>query len=835
MRYSIHEIKSILNGHFLRQPSDAILTQVCIDTRQITNAAQSLFFCLSARNDGHQYIGTAFNKGIRNFIVSKGVEIFQFPDANFIQVDDTLQALQQLAKHHREQFNIPVIGITGSNGKTIVKEWLYQLLSAEKNIVKSPKSYNSQIGVPLSVLNMDAANELAIFEAGISTVAEMKNLEKIIQPSIGILTNIGTAHDAGFSSKEEKLKEKLKLFTNSKTLISRYDNPLVYTEVGKMAKEKASLTSVSWSVNIDSAVIINFIKRENDSSFFSIKNGYGSTLDFPAFTLKIPFTDDASSENCLHCVVTLLQLGYSTDIIQSKILSLRNLPMRLELKYGINNCTIIDDSYSADFHSLQVALDFFKQQETHKKKTLIISEFEGSGLSEKDFIQKLKGILQENKFDKLIGVGKSFMHEIESLAYTVKEWYVFESTEKLIEQFNVLKFEHELILLKGARKFSFEKITAQLIGQTHATVLEVNLNALTNNLNVYKSYLPKNCGVIAMVKAFSYGSGSVEVASLLEKQGVDYLAVAYADEGVELRKDNIKTAVMVMNPDAVDFDRMLEFNLEPEIYSLRILKELIHFLDSLHHPESFHFNIHLKLETGMNRLGFVEDELNELLAILRQHPYVVVRTVFSHLAASEEAQLDAFTEAQIITFKRLSEKITEGLPYQVKRHLLNSSGILRFPQAYFDYVRLGIGLYGVDSSSTIQDKLLPIGKLKTRVAQIKQVKEGESIGYSRKGMADKDLKIGVLAIGYADGYDRRFGNGIGEVFIAGHRASIIGNICMDMCMVDITHIDDVHEGDEAEIYGKEISIIEQARKIGTIAYELLTRISGRVKRLYYLD
>ena len=408
----------------------------------------------------------------------------------------------------------------------------------------------------------------------------------------------------------------------------------------------------------------------------------------------------------------------------------------------------------------------------------------------------------------------------------------------MLEQFNVLKFENEIILLKGARKFTFEKITAQLIGQTHATALEINLNALVNNLNVYKSYLQKNCGVIAMVKAFSYGSGSVEVASLLEKQHVDYLAVAYTDEGVELRKNGIKTPIMVMNPDAVDFDRMLENKLEPEIYSLKILNDLIKFLTAKSSEllkSSELFDIHIKVETGMNRLGFTENELDELISTLHLHKNIIVKTVFSHLAASEDAQLDTFTNEQIAVFGKLSEKLIAAFDYPVKKHLVNSSGILRFPNAHYDYVRLGIGLYGVDSSASIQDKLEPIGKLKTRVAQIKKVIKGETIGYSRNGIAAEDMKIGVLAIGYADGYDRRLGNGNGEVFIAGQRAKIIGNICMDMCMVDLTHIDEVHEGDECEIYGKEISIIEQAKRIGTISYELLTRISSRVKRLYYLD
>ncbi|MFN8261173.1 MAG: bifunctional UDP-N-acetylmuramoyl-tripeptide:D-alanyl-D-alanine ligase/alanine racemase [Chitinophagales bacterium] len=820
MRYTLQEIKTIVNGQLLQIKEDTVITNICIDTRQITNAAGSLFFCLVARNDGHLHIETAYRRGIRNFIVSKEVETNTFTDASFILVENTTSALQQLAKYHREQFNIPVIGITGSNGKTIVKEWLFQLLTSEKNIVKSPKSYNSQVGVPLSLLNMEKENELAIFEAGISTVGEMENLQKIIQPTIGILTNIGSAHDAGFSSREEKIKEKLKLFGDCEAVIYN-DKYLAASQISDFSFQK-----ISFGEHEHALVKIRKKEKNNTCTVFEIESARFSNLQSQ---ISIPFTDEASIENCLHCVVTMLHLGYSLEKIQTKILSLRNLPMRLELKYGINNCTIIDDSYSADFHSLQIALDFLKQQESKKKKTLIISEFEESGLSGKDFIQKLKTVLQQNSFDKLIGVGKSFMQHIESLAYTIKEWYVFESTEQLIAQFNVLKFENELILLKGARKFSFEKISAQLIGQTHATILEVNLNALINNLNVYKSYLPKETGVIAMVKAFSYGSGSTEVASLLEKQQIDYLAVAYADEGVALRKDGIQTKIMVMNPDAVDFDRMLEYRLEPEIYSLQILQQLI---EKIGQQE---MNVHIKLETGMNRLGFVESELEELIAVLHQHKNIHVKTVFSHLAASEDEQLDSFTKEQISIFKRLSESIITSFNYPIKKHLLNSSGILRFPEAHYDYVRLGIGLYGVDSSATIQEKLLPIGKLKTRVAQVKQVPKGETIGYSRKGVAEKDLKIGILAIGYADGYDRRFGNGTGEVFIAGQRAKIIGNICMDMCMADISHIDDVHEGDECEIYGKEIPIIEQARKIGTISYELLTRISSRVKRLYYLD
>lgn len=813
MHYSISKICDIVNGKFLQQASDTVITQICIDTRQINAATSSLFFCLIARNDGHQYIETAYKNGIRNFIVSEFINSDKFEKANFVQVADTTIALQQLAKFHREQFNIPVIGITGSNGKTIVKEWLYQLLSTNQNIVKSPKSYNSQIGVPLSVLNMHEGNELAIFEAGISTVHEMQHLQQIIQPTIGIFTNIGTAHDAGFTSQNEKVKEKLALFKGCKKVI--YSS--AYTAIREQVK--GNVAFISFGFKDDDKYKLSAFQQQQQKTYLSI-NGT---------TFCIPFIDDASVENCLHCIVLLKELEYTDVVIQKRIDTLRNLPMRLELKHGINNCTIIDDSYSADFYSLQVALDFLKQQESNKKKTLIISEFEDSGLDEKAFIQKLKGILQQNKFDKIIGIGAAFMHEIESLAYLVKEWYVFENTEQILAQFSVLEFENELILLKGARRFSFEKITAQLIGQTHATVLEINLNALINNLNVYRKHLVGDAGVIAMVKAFSYGSGSTEIASLLEKQHVSYLAVAYADEGVALRRDGITTPIMVMNPDAVDFDRMLQYQLEPEIYSLHILQQLI---DKVKGNKVY---VHIKMETGMNRLGFVENNLEQLIQLLQQHQNIIVKTVFSHLAASEDATLDHFTHEQITAFERMSATLKTAFDYPIKRHLLNSSGILRFPSSQYDYVRLGIGLYGVDSSDTIQSELQPIGKLKTRIAQIKYVPQGKTIGYSRKGKAVKDTKIGILAIGYADGYDRRMGNSVGEVFIAGQRACIIGNICMDMCMVDITHIDSVQEGDECEVYGREISIIEAAAKIGTIPYELLTRISARVKRLYYLD
>lgn len=813
MRYSLQQLADLLDAP-LHGHTDAVITAVATDTRQVTQGSTALFFCLvGERHNGHQFIEQAIQKGINSFIVSEKAVIGQWPGKNFLLVPDVLQALQTLAQKHREQFSIPVIGITGSNGKTIVKEWLYQLLSPEYKVVKSPKSYNSQVGVPLSVLNMEASHTLAIFEAGISKPGEMDKLQRIIQPTIGIFTNIGPAHDSGFENREQKILEKLKLFSGAGKLIGNSDQPELFPVLA------AQKHIISWGQNLQSTYPLTGVRH----------TGHATQLSILHYPLSIPFTDAASVENALQCIVLMLELGYDPEIIRQRIAQLRNLPMRLELKYGINNCMIVDDSYSADLLSLQIALDFLKQQETNKQKTLIISAFDESGLSDEAFIQKLVSILKEYHFTKLIGVGPLFLRHTEAFNHRVKEWYVYPDTETLMTHFHQLHFENEIILVKGARRFQFEQVTRELVGQTHATTMEINLNALVNNLNVYRAHLRPGTGVIAMVKAFSYGIGSVEVASLLETQRVDYLAVAYADEGVHLRRNGIRLPIMVMNPDAADFHRMREFQLEPELYSLSIVQQLADELggDSI--------RVHLKVETGMNRLGFTEDDLEALITILKQHPNIEIVSVFSHLSGSEETLFDGFSREQIARFERHYDHIQAAFTYPLKKHLLNSSGIIRFPEAHYDYVRLGIGLYGVDSSETIQQQLQPVGRLKTRVAQVKTVRKGESVGYSRHGVMEQDGRIAVLALGYADGYDRRFGNGVGEVWINGHTAKVIGNICMDMCMVDVSHISQLEAGDEAEIFGRHISIITSAKKIGTIAYELLTGISPRVKRVYFLD
>lgn len=790
---------------------DVYIQSVATDSRLIHQPQHLLFFCLiGERFNGHQFIADLYANGIYNFVISDAVDTQNYPNANFIVVENVLNALQIFAKKHREHFSVPIFGITGSNGKTIIKEWLFQLLSPDKNVVKSPKSYNSQVGVPLSVLNLDKEHELGIFEAGISSTNQMSKLETIIQPNIGIFSNIGPAHNAGFSSMAQKVEEKLLLFKHAQQIIYCSDYELIHQQL-KDRKE-----AVAWH-------IVEHHQNNYQIEIFNAKEQLRQTYNF-----QINFKDKASVENCIHCIVALLIVGYSSQIIQERLAWLKNLPMRLELKYGINQCTIIDDTYSADVLSLQIAIDFLNQQESKKTKTLMLSDFEESGLSATEFIDRINNITHQTKFDKLIGVGP-FFKTFEQQLKNVKTIHTFLDTDSLLSSFDELNFFNELILIKGARKFEFEKVMQLLIGQTHETVLEINLNSMINNLNVYKHFVAKQVGIIAMVKAFSYGNGSVELASLLEQQGVSYLAVAYTDEGVALRRNGVKLPILVMNPDKADFKRMLQFNLEPEIYSIKVLHELIQIIDGNA------VSIHIKVETGMNRLGFVEQDIDELLKILINNKHITVKTIFSHLAASEDAGFDVFTKMQIQKFEKVSSKIQTALAYSIKRHICNSAGIVRFPEAHYDFVRLGIGLYGVDGSEHIQNKLEPIGRLKTRIAQLKTVQAEDTIGYSRKGKTTRDSKIGILAIGYADGFDRRFGNGVGEVFVNGKIAKIIGNVCMDMCMVDLTDVENVKEGDEVEIYGKHISIIQQAQKIGTIPYELLTSISSRVKRIYFLD
>lgn len=799
--------------------SSSFINHIGVDTRRLLNPYSTMFVALTGKNkDGHEFIQDAYQKGVRHFLVLQDFSE-KFTDATFVIVKDTLQAIQLLAEYHRNLFSIPVVGITGSNGKTVVKEWLFQLLHTEENVCRSPKSYNSQLGVPLSILLLEENHTLGIFEAGISTINEMQQLQKIIQPTIGIFTNIGPAHDAGFLDMEEKVQEKMQLFQNSEKIIFCSDYELIEQNVPE------HIQSITWGKGKSSTYQIvsqNIIENHTHIEMHTASGGV---------IFSIPFTDKAYIEDCIHCVVLMLELGYDIHQISKRIAALRLLPMRLELKYGLNDCVIIDDSYSADLLSLEAALEFFRQQESRKKKTLIISAFDQSGMNDQQLLTELIRLIKVNHFQKVIAVGNLFIQNYSRLNFLKVELHCFATTEDLLSQIDGINFDREIILIKGARQYQFERVSYQLLGQSHRTVLEIDLNALSDNFDVFRSLLNKKTGIIPMVKAFSYGSGSTEIATMLEEKGVDYMAVAYVDEGVKLRHGGVESRIMVMNPSIQEFHKMVEYQLEPEIYNASILRALIYYLETSGYNS--HYPIHLKMETGMNRLGFQKEMLEDLIFILMDQDVVKVSTIFSHLAASDEPSMDDFTLEQLKKFEELSTHVMNALDYPIKRHILNSSGIVRFKDYQYDFVRLGIGLYGVDSANMIQSQLTTIGTLKTSITQIKQIPLGETVGYGRKGKRDYPATIAILAIGYADGYDRRFSNGVGEVYIKGHKAPIIGNICMDMCMADITHIPDVKEGDEVEIYGKNISIIDCADRIGTIPYELLTKISRRVRRVYF--
>lgn len=817
--YSLSEINQIVDGKLLEGKSSFDSLYISTDSRKILHPYLTLFIALPGKNsDGHKYLVDAYNKGVRSFLVQERPRKL-IEDASYILVQDSLQALQKLAQYHRSQFQIPIIGITGSNGKTIVKEWLYQLLQSDFLVCRSPKSYNSQLGVPMSVMQLEQKHQIGIFEAGISTTNEMEHLAQIIQPTIGIFTNVGPAHNTGFKDYEQKVQEKMKLFATCEKLIINSDYELIEKAI------PAHIQKISWgSRESDRYQILNKTLFQHQAII---------ELKTPEriFSLVLPFADSAYIENSMHCVAMMLELGFELEIIQAKMASLRLLPMRLELKYGLNNCTIIDDSYSADLLSLEAALEFFRQQESTKKRTLIISSFDQSGMSEQQLVDELVKIIRTNKFQKVITVGKLFLKHVNKFSKLKIEYHSFRDTESLLQQLEGIGFQDEAILIKGARQYQFEKVTYRLLGQSHQTILEIDLNALTDNFDVYRSYLKKETGIIPMVKAFSYGSGSTEIATILEAKRVSYFAVAYVDEGIQLRKGGIQTKILVMNASPNEFEKMVQYQLEPEIYDISMLQNLHLYLETINY--SGHYPIHLKVETGMNRLGFQEQYIDQLITELNYQDLVKVATIFSHLAVSDEPTMDAFTHIQLEKFDKISNQIIEALDYPIQRHILNSSGIVRFPQYQYDFVRLGIGLYGIDSSQSAQSQLTTIGTLKTTISQIKEVTAEESIGYGRRGHLAEAGRIAIIAIGYADGFDRRFSNGVGLVYIKGQVAPVVGNICMDMCMVDVSHIPDASEGDEVEVYGKNISIIEAAERIETIPYELLTKISRRVRRVYF--
>ncbi len=767
------------------------------------------------------YLGSCYEAGVRCFLVDQNNETLfaTMPDACIVIVTDSLHALQKLATHHRSKFAMPVIGITGSNGKTIIKEWLHQLLQNQFNLVRSPKSYNSQIGVPLSIWQMHANHDLAIFEAGISERNEMQRLETMIRPDIGILTHMGDAHASGFSNQTEKIQEKLSLFKSTKVLIHTSEDKLVVDCI-RAFKGNVHPNLITFSIG----------KNPNDDiNVLDIQTNEGQTtlslaVHHDRLSLELPFTDNASVENALLCIATLIYLKQSAHQIQQGLRELKSLEMRLELKQGNNQCLLINDSYSNDMDSLQIALDFLKQQAAQFSKTIVLSDFPETGNEQGDVYAILPDLLLRKGIHRMIGVGPNLAahaHLFKDIPHT----QFFNSTDEMLLALNHLSFQKEVILIKGARKFELEKLLQQLEQKRHQTVLEIDLNAMRNNLRRCRELLGPGVKLMAMVKAFGYGSGSHEIAGLLQFEGVDYLAVAYADEGVALREAGIRLPIMVMNPNPSEFDWLMQHQLEPEIFSLSQWKQWSAFVERQGITD---YPIHLKLDTGMHRLGFLPDQLDAWIEIFIQKPNAHIRTVFSHLVASEDAQQDKYTRLQGDAFRAMAEKIEAAVGYRVIKHLSNSSAIHRHPDLQFDMVRFGIGLYGVGEMPGLQ----PVASLKTTIAQIKSLKKGDTVGYNRKGVLTRDSKIGTVRIGYADGYPRNLGNGNGFMCIKGKLIPTVGNVCMDMTMIDLTDVD-AHEGDEVIVFGPGYSVQEVAKSANTIPYEILTGIAQRVKRIYF--
>jgi alanine racemase len=841
MIYTASVIASIVNGELLQLHQDTVIEHLLLDSRKIFSPATSIFFALKGpRRNGHQFIAELYKKGVRNFLISEKTDLSFFPEANFILADDTLIALQEIAAYHRRQFHFPVIGITGSNGKTIVKEWLYQLLHEEYNIVRSPKSYNSQIGVPLSVWQMNEHQTLGIFEAGISRQGEMNRLERIIRPDIGILTNIGEAHSEGFIDRAHKFREKLTLFRNCKILIGREIDFDGQEEILELMG--SDLNVLTWGFSEKNNFVVQTIEKNIDETTISI------FFNSRECSITIPFTDDASVENAITCCCVLLHLGIDHNKIADRMKKLQPVNMRLELKKGLNHCSIINDSYSADLSSLEIALNFLDQQSAGSRETVIISDFLQAGISDEELYHHIAETIQQHNINRVVGIGDKISHHLAVLLQhsSIQQDYYLR-TDSFLKQFRASQFKEEAILVKGARIFEFEKIVQLLEQKVHQTVLEINLTALAGNLKQFQQLLNPSVKIMAMVKAFAYGSGGAEIAGVLQYHKVDYLGVAYADEGVELRKAGITLPIMVMNPEESSFDAIIENSLEPEVYSFELLRSLESFLQKENLQE---YPVHIEIETGMNRLGFSEDDIDELAAVLSASSSFRVQSVFSHLAAAEDPAQDDFTKKQFSLFLQSAGKLKERLGYSFLIHIANSAAIIRHPDMQLDMVRPGIGLYGVDSTTGNKINLQTVATLRSTLAQIKKLKAGETVSYNRIGTVNKDSRIATIRIGYADGYPRRLSNGVGKMWVnarlparavtdgndtvgQGILAPVIGTVCMDMTMIDITGIPDVKEGDEVIIFGKELGVETVAQWAKTIPYEIMTGISQRVKRVYY--
>lgn len=802
---------------------------ILIDSRKLIFPGSTIFFALHQK--GSSYIKSLYEKNVRFFVISDpAFDTDLYKEAVFLLVDDVLESLQALAIHHRNRFALPVIGITGSNGKTIVKEWLYHLLLIDHTIIRSPKSYNSQIGVPLSVLPTAAEHTLAIFEAGISQPGEMVKLEKMIRPGMGVFTKIGEPHSEGFISKGQKIKEKLTLFRNSEVLVSCIEDEDLYAEIKDLQLHNKALQLFTWSRKGKASLAIRSIEKHENS--VTIHGFYDRDIH-----ITIPFTDDASVENAITCWCMLLHMKIGDKVIAERMLTLEPVEMRLQLKHGINNCDIINDSYSADINSLQIALDFLHQQKRHQKKTVILSDILQSSQPDDELYRDVASLLQQKNIQRLIAVGPNIYLHRQNFDF-IPDKYFFHSADECISYFpgaarqpgeSSLQFKDEIILLKGARIFHFENIDRLLEEKVHKTLLSIDLTAIAHNCKVYQAMVKPSVKMMAMVKASGYGIGSYEIANLLQFININYLSVAYADEGVELRKGGITMPVMVMNPDERSFGLLADYSLEPEIYSFSLLSSLEKYLQT---SGLQFFPVHIKLDTGMHRLGFEAGDMNALSERILHNNAFKVQSVFSHLAASDDKKADDFTRKQAAVFIECCEKLQDVIPYKFTRHIANTSAISRFPDLQLDMVRLGIGMYGFDSNQAIQKKLKNVTTLTTTVAQVKKVKAGDHVGYGCNIVLASDSVIATVRIGYADGYPRFLSNGRGKMVIHNRLVPVVGNVCMDMTMLDVTGIY-CKEGDTVIVFGEQLPLQQLADWCHTIPYEIMTGVSQRVRRVYF--
>ena len=830
MNYSIEKITTLIGARRIGE-TDAQIGWLLTDSRSLCFPEETLFFALkSTRNDGHRYIEDLYRRGVRNFVVeAKGIaeycpngSVTSMADANFLIVPSPLAALQRLAERHRDEFNIPIVGITGSNGKTMVKEWLYQLLLPSQKIVRSPRSYNSQIGVPLSVWLLNEQTEIGIFEAGISQPGEMMALRDIIQPTIGVLTSLGSAHQENFRSMEEKCLEKLELMHDTEAMVYCSDNDIVSRCIRRMQYKGEK---IAWS-QCDEQVAF-FVKRieikDQTARITYIWQGEENTY-------SIPFIDEASIEDTITCAAVALRIGLTPGQLADRMPKLEPVAMRLEVKEGQRGCLLINDSYNSDINSLDIALDFMQRRESAGSltKTLILSDIFQTGTTPDKLYAQVSDLAVKRGINKFIGIGPELSAQADRIQIADKQF--FADVNHFLSSDAFAALHHELILLKGARPFGFDQITEQLEQKVHETILEVNLNAVVENLNYYRSFLKPETKMVCMIKADGYGAGAVEIARTLQDHRVDYLAVAVADEGVTLRKAGITANIMIMNPEMTAFKTMFDYDLEPEVYSFRLLDALI---KAARKEGITGWPVHIKLDTGMHRLGFDPvDDMDELIDRLKHQNAVIPRSVFSHFVGSDSDDFDAFSAQQFALFEEGSSKLQSAFSHKILRHIDNSAGIEHFPERQLDMCRLGLGLYGIDSRD---NRILnTVSTLKTTILQMHHVPAGETVGYSRKGKLDRDSVIAAIPIGYADGLNRHLGNRHGYCLVNGQKAEYVGNICMDVAMIDVTDIP-CQEGDQVEIFGEHLPVTVLSDAIDTIPYEVLTGVSNRVKRVYFQD